>query len=454
MTSDKAAGQQAQPRNIRIAFLEFAEGITRTNAWTFLYASLVTIALLGFLNFCQALLLSELVRIPSDEQGRVIGFATTIGEILQLALVAWVGGLADRIGRRPLYSIGALLIGLGYAAHVLADDLPKFFAARLIIYAGFTLCNVIVAIISADYPTEGSRGKLAGATGFLNGIGIAIFAVLFAQLPKAFMAAGYSNIQATQYMLWIVAAVALATAVILQFGLKGGTPARAQRKMSGLQALRIGMAAARVNRRIMLGFIGSFMSRTDLTIVATFVALWLQELARGNGMNGPEAFSEASKLFGITQGASLLWAGFAGVLIDRYDRVTCVMGALLVAGIGYTMLGLQYDPFGPLGIFACVIVGVGQMSVILAVQSLLGQESPVDVRGSVIGVSALFGAVGVLSTHLAGGFIHDNLFSAGPVVLVGLANLGGFAYAVRVWVLDGRPIRFDPATRSAGTNSV
>jgi MFS family permease len=205
------------------------------------------------------------------------------------------------------------------------------------------------------------------------------------------------------------------------------------------------MTTARANRRIMLGFIGSFMSRTDLTIVATFVALWLQELARNKGMNGPEAFSEAGKLFGITQGTSLLWAGFAGVLIDRFDRVTCVMGALLVAGIGYVMLGLQHDPFGPMGIFGCVIVGIGQMSVILTVQSLLGQERPIEVRGSVIGVSALFGAVGVLSTHLAGGFIHDNLFIAGPVVLVGLANLCGFAYAVRVWIQDGRPIRFDPA---------
>jgi hypothetical protein len=84
------------------------------------------------------------------------------------------------------------------------------------------------------------------------------------------------------------------------------------------------------------------------------------------------------------------------------------------------------------------------------VQSLLGQESPIEVRGSVIGISALFGALGVLSTSLAGGFIHDNFFIAGPVVLVGLANLAGFLYAVRVWVQDGRPIRFDPATKTTG----
>jgi MFS family permease len=347
---------------VRIAFLEFADGITRTNAWTFLYAAFITIALLGFLNFCQALLLSELVKVPKGEVGRVIGFATTFGEILQLGLVAWVGGLADRIGRRPLYAIGALVTGIGYAAHVFADSLPKFYAARIIIYAGFTLCNVIVAIISADYPTEGSRGKLAGATGLLNGIGISLFAILFAQLPRAFMAAGYTSVQATQYMLWVVAFVATATAGILQFGLKAGTPAAARPKTSGLAALRIGMSAANENRRIMLGFIGSFMSRTDLTIVATFVSLWFQELARNKGMNGPEALSEASKLFGITQGASLLWAGFVGVLIDRFDRVTCVMGALLIAGVGYVLLGLQQDPFGPMGILGCVIVGIGQMS--------------------------------------------------------------------------------------------
>jgi len=115
-----------------------------------------------------------------------------------------------------------------------------------------------------------------------------------------------------------------------------------------------------------------------------------------------------------------------------------------MAGIGYTLLGLQENPFNPVGYLGAVLVGVGQMSVILTVTGLLGQETPIDVRGSVIGFASLCGAAGILVTSLAGGYIYDHWMISGPVVLTGIANLAVFGLAIAVWLKDGRPLRFNP----------
>ena len=154
----------------------------------------------------------------------------------------------------------------------------------------------------------------------------------------------------------------------------------------------------------------------------------------------------------IIQLSSLLWAPFAGVLIDRFHRLA--VRARRPAGggqSGTSSSGFQEDPFTPLGYLGAVIVGVGQMSVILTVTGLLGQETPINVRGSVISFAGLCGAVGILVTSFLGGYLFDHWMISGPVVFTGFANLCVMAYALRVWLKDGRPTRFDPSRSTLGT---
>ena len=39
---------------------------------------------------------------------------------------------------------------------------------------------------------------------------------------------------------------------------------------------------------------------------------------------------------------------------------------------------------------------------------------------------------------------------SGPVVFTGLANLAVLGLAIRVWLRDGRPVRFDPSEARSG----
>lgn len=221
--------------------------------------------------------------------------------------------------------------------------------------------------------------------------------------------------------------------------------------MSLPRILQIGIRQGRDNPRLLVCYAGSFISRADLTLVATFVSLWLQRVGRDEGLDGPEALAKAGLMFALIQGSALLWAPVAGVLIDRFHRLACVVAALLLGAVGYTLLGLQEQPFSPVGYLGCVLVGMGQMSVILSVTGLLGQETPLDVRGSVIGLAGFCGSLGILITSFAGGYLFDYWRISGPIILVGAANLAAFAFALFVWLRSGRPVKYDPTEARSST---
>lgn len=428
----------------RIGPIEFAAGISGVNAWTFLYLNLMIMPIVSFLSFSQPYVLNEIVGIPPEQQGRITGFLVTMQEIVALCLIGFVGALSDRFGRRPLYAMGVLVAGLGFALYGFAASETDLYIFRFVYAIGVAIAGVMIAVTAADYPAESSRGKLSGATGLLNGLGVGLATALVATLPAMFRDQGMGSAEAGRYMLLTMAGICVVTAVFMQLGLKGGTPTGKRSKIPLARMLAIGVRQGRENPRLLVCYAGSFVARADLTLVATFVSLWLQQAGRNEGLSGPEAIAKAGIMFAVIQGSSLLWAPFAGYFIDRFHRLACVVVALLLGGIGYVLLGLQEHPFGLLGFVGCVLVGVGQMSVILTVTGLLGQETPIDVRGSVIGFAGLCGAAGILLTSFVGGYLFDHWMISGPIILTGLANLAIFAGALYVWLKDGRPLHFDP----------
>lgn len=434
----------ASAAGVRLGPIQFADGVTPVNAGAFLYSAFIAIILLSFLSFAQPYVLTEIVKVPADEAGRLTGLLVTMQEIVSLCLVGYIGGLSDRFGRRTLYALGFCIMGVGYVLFPYATTEAELFGYRFIYALGISMAGVMFAVIGVDYPAERSRGKLGGTTGFLNGLGIALGALAFSQLPAWFQARGDTTAEAARDMLLVVGALSFFTAAIVGFGLRKGTPGRQRKKVGFVDTFRIGARYGLENRRILLCFAGGFISRADLTLVATFISLWLQQAGRNEGLSGPEAIAKAGMIFAIIQTSSLLWAPVAGVLIDRFHRLFCLMASLLIAGIGYTFLGLQEHPFELGGILGGVLVGIGQMSVIQTSSALLGQETPVEARGAVVGLSAFCGNVGILTTSLISGYLYDHWMISGPVVFVGLANLVVFVFAVTTWLTDGRPLRFDP----------
>lgn len=438
-------------RSFRLGPIEFAPGISGVNAWTFLYLNFMIMPIVSFLSISQPYVLSEIVGVPVAETGRLTGYLSTMQEFVALAIINVVGALSERIGRRPLYAFGVFVAGAGFALYSTADSVVDLYIYRFVYAIGVSIAGVMIAVTAADYPAETSRGKLSGVTGLLNGLGVALAAgFMLPRLPAIFQAQGATSAEAGRYMLLVMAGLAVVTAVIMQIGLKGGTPTGKTQKVGLQQALHVGLGQGAANARLLVCYAGSFVARADLTLIAVFVSLWLNQAGRNKGMDASDAFKQAGLMIVIIQLSSLLWAPVAGFLIDRFHRLLCVCAALLVAGAGYVLLGLQEDPFTTIGYVGAVTVGIGQMSVILTVTALLGQETPINVRGSVISFAGLCGAVGILVTSFVGGYLFDHWMISGPVVFTGIANLAVLAFALRVWLKDGQPVRFDPAEARSG----
>ena len=128
--------------------------------------------------------------------------------------------------------------------------------------------------------------------------------------------------------------------------------------------------------------------------------------------------------YGLVQTCALLWAPVIGILIDRLNRVTALCIAVSLAAIGYTSLGLVTDPIGPQMFAAAVVLGMGEVSGVLASQALIGQEAPDRERGSVFGTFGFTGAIGILAAVSIGGLPLRLLGAVGSICRDGHRQLG------------------------------
>lgn len=427
-----------EPYN-RLGPVHLQPGVTRGHATTLLFAAFVSIGLLTFFKTMQPYLFNVTLHVPASEQGRITGILEFLQEIVVLLAIGPFGALADRIGRRPVFALGFVLLGVGYALFPFATSLVEFSIYRSIFALGAAASGGMLATVLADYPQERSREPMVAMTFILNGLGIVLFAVVLAKLPIWIQAGGTGEIAAGRYTLLIVAAICIVAALAMR-GLKPGVPAQRPAKEPLMTLMKKGMAAGR-NPRIALAYGTAFASRGDIAVVGTYLLLWSSLSATQAGASPAEAAVKAGILTAITQSTALVWAGLFGYLASKMHRVTSIVVAMVLATIGYLAFGLVEDPNSRDAIPAAAMLGIGQMSAILSSQVLIGQEAPREVSGSVIGVYGFFGALGILIVSLASGLLFDAWRPGAPFLIMAGANFALLVWAVAVRRLAPGPAR-------------
>jgi len=414
------------------------EGITRRNALTYLYAAFFTIGLVAVVSFMQPYLLSNNLGMATDEEGRASSILQVSYEIIVLLAVGPLGALADRIGRRPIYAMGFAWIGASFMLFPLVENLTQLILCRMFFGVGSACVTSMMATVLADYPMERSRGVLLGASGICNGLGAITMVLLLSQMPGFFGDMGYDTLESGRLTYWFGAALAVLSAVVVSRGLASGKPGKPRHRTPVLKLLGEGTVAARQNPRLLVACMEAFVARGDLVVVNTFFALWARQAGVAGGFTLEEAVAKAGMFAAIISLANLCGAPIWGFILDRFDRLSVLAGAMLTATIAYVWVGFSPDPLAAAFIPAALLLGVGEGGAILSGAAVIGQESPQDIRGSVVGLFNVCGSVGILAIAGVGGVLFDAWMPGAPFVFVGCVNFVIFAFALAVRLRLGR----------------
>jgi MFS family permease len=421
------------PAGLKIGPYWFTPGITHLNIATCLFAVGAALAMMTFMNFVQPYVLTEILNVPPEEQGKLTGSLAGAQEVVVIALMGFIGALSDKIGRRWIFATGFVVLGVGYIIYPLADNVTQLFIYRILFAVGTAMIPVMMTACIQDYSQEYSRGKWVGLTSVFNGLGVAAMSLVFSKLPQYFEAAGYDGATAGTYAFWVMGGISIAIGVIILGGLSKLTGAPRQREPL-IKLLKEGLSCAVDNPKIVLSYYSALATRGDVVIVGTYFSAWFVAVGRIDGMETSAALSKAGFLFGVViNTAALVFAFVQGWLSDKVDRVTGMIIAFSISAVGYAGMGLIDDPFVSLWIIpVCIILGCGETANVVAGGALIGQEAPARIRGSVLGVFNLFGAFGIAVCVGLGGWLFDHWYYNAPFMMMGIINFSVLLLAL--WV--------------------
>ncbi|MCB1710694.1 MAG: MFS transporter, partial [Halioglobus sp.] len=346
------------------------------------------------------------------------------------------GSLSDRIGRRLVTAAGFVLIAAGIFMYGCARDIPGLLIGRVIYSAGIAAISTMLITLMADYVSNPSRGRATGYLGIMNGLGAMTAALFLLKLPAMFKSGGMDAEGAAFATYATMATVTLAIGAVMFFGLRGGRQAFHGRKTPMLHQLREGIAEGR-RPIIALAYSASFVARGNLAVVGTFFTLWASVYGSSElGMTSAEAIKKGGGILAISYMASLLSAPLFGMMVDRMNRVSALAMSLLVGATGYGSTYWLQDPFGLPAIASLVLIGMAEVGCIITSGVLIAEQAPDRLRGSVVGVFTLTGAIGILVASVVGGYLFDHWQQTGPFVFFGLISAAVLLWAL---LLRGRP---------------
>jgi MFS family permease len=416
----------------KLGYIWLQPGYTRINGWTLLFACLTGIPFLVVINFVQPYILSEMLNLPQEQQGSISGYLAILHEIIVLVLVSPLGALSDRIGRRRLLGAAYMLTAAGLIIYPFATSTLGLSLIRCIYALGATGIVVTYSAVLADFPQEKSRGKLVAAAAVLNGLGILILTYVGGNLPAWLTAAGYGPIAAGRLAMAFVGIVCVVSGIVVWLGLRGNDRGSANPdKQPFLRLLGQGFGAAR-NPRIAISYAAAFAARGDVVVIGTYVSLWGTQASMAQGMTAAEGLARATIVFAMIQTAALVASPLIGIMNDRINRVTALVIGMALASVGYILFGLQDTPFGNSAMTIAFILGIGQVSAILAGATLIGQEADPKITGATLGVWSFCGAIGTMIGSLGGGLLFDFWMPGAPFILMGALNMLVMAGALYV----------------------
>ncbi len=399
-------------------------GITPANMTVYVIGALFAMLFSTFIPQAQPYILTEILHIPTDQQGVLSGTLGLAATLVGLIMPSIWGTLSDKVGRRLVYAIGLLITALGIAVYPLAGTVVLLFLSRMIFSAGSNASTTMSTALLGDYVDNKDRGKAYGMVAMSSGIGALLTVFVFLRLPKMFINAGLNTLTAARYTYWIVALIGVIAMFFILKGLSGRSKYQAEEKRSALQIVKEALLAAKSDPGISLAYGVTLAATGAITVIGTFFTLWIVTYGQTTGgLSSSDALARAGMIMGITQMMGLISAPLFGILADKLSRIMAVVIAASLTAIAYGATLLISNPLSGAMIGLGLFIGLTQISGVVTGGALIAQHAPDSVRGSVMGFYGFCGAAGTMLASVLGGFLFDNWIPQGPFALSAILSL-------------------------------
>jgi MFS family permease len=426
-------------------------GVTRAQVMLFIFVVASAFCVVLFMPMMQALVFSDILKLPKAEHGRLAGQLVTTQQIAVLLFIGLTGSLADRLGRRRVLLTAIVGYALVLVVYPLAGSVGMLFLLQFIFGMLSTGHITGTSTMIADYPDNASRGKFVAAMMLVQAaVSAVVVGWVGARLPSWLVDSGAATAQAGRYAFWIVACLAAFAAAVALVWLRNpprastaSAPAAAAGPSEGLRTFwrnaRRVVAYGRANPRFGLVMTMGIVIRSDYFVMLSFVSLWVIRASTSQGISSVDALKRAGLLVLTLQMTTAVAPLIFGFVSDRVERSRLLIAALVLTGFALVATCLIRDVNG-LAMFLVVgAIGFTESALVVCGQTMLGEESPVDLRGSSLGLFYFAGTLGVIVMSSVAGLMFDKIGYAAPFVMVGALNLA-FGGVGAVIVLRRRAI--------------
>ena len=541
--------------------IKLSSGTSAVNFIAYLLACLFTISIFVFFNSMQTFVLSLILQVPNTRLASTGGSLVFFDQLLSILLLGSWGIVSDKMGRRVIFSLGFIIMGISMMGFSFARTVyPELLLWRLLFAIGAAAASGMITAVLADYVAERDKGKVSGLVGMMSGVGALIGVFIFGGMPPFIHSYEGNLIKCLNYTYLSIGAFTVCFGIVLAFALKApvdgdifsvsywkkskhhqsadflnsnpslsqdlgdyvpvrkdnvngaisnddtaayidsdmekcphpiskdmpasscpfsgatrsmntGTgddermgctmpgalehPDLSQRSFWSLA--REGFLLGLKNPSLLLAYFGGFIARGDSIIITLFLPLWINRYYIENGTCSPItdsslnpgefkdptrgcdiAFTKAFMYSGIAQTFALIAAPVFGLLSDRLSKTWIFLVAALFSFLGYFPLSFIDDPVqNKLMFLLMVVLGIGEIGMIVTSLSLATYQMPKEVRGSVAGCYSLFGGLGILIMTSLGGLLADSWIN-GPFFVVG--TMSGLAVIVSgvVKIIEGK----------------
>ena len=316
-----------------------------------------------------------------------IGLLATSYAFMQFLFAPLWGGLSDRVGRKPVFSIGLIGYAVSFVIFGLSHQVWQLFFARILggVLSAATLPTAMAYI--GDTTSEERRGSGMGMMGAAMGLGFTIGPGIGGLLGRHSLSLPF----------FVAAALALVT-LLLSWGTLP-EPARhdsSRERPSRVDALRLALTGPLAYYYIVT-LVGAFA----LAALEATYALFAQDRLHLTSTGGAGAIGVVFVIVGLVQAAIL--GGLVGRLINRWGEERLVRSGMVLAAIGYLLVTSTHS-IATLAIYAAV-AGAGHSLMRPSVASLISKRSPGG-QGLSIGIMDSFDSLGRILGPAWGGWSY------------------------------------------------